>query len=84
MVILGVDPGYATTGFGLIRAERGTYALLRIPCGVWYGFTALGGKPAIICNAADIPHDPNEGKKCPYDAPESGFIPFDWNQDFPS
>ena len=29
MVILGVDPGYATTGFGLIRAERGTYALLR-------------------------------------------------------
>ena len=73
---------------GVLKTLRlgrsGTYALLRIPCGVWYGFTALGGKPAIICNAADIPHDPNEGKKCPYDAPESGFIPFDWNQDFPS
>lgn len=72
-------------GLKTLRLGRsGTYALLRIPCGVWYGFTALGGKPAIICNAADIPHDPNEGKKCPYDAPESGFIPFDWNQDFPS
>ena len=73
---------------GVLKTLRlgrsGTYALLRIPCGVWYGFTALGGKPASICHAADIPHDPNEGKKCPYDAPESGFIPFDWNQDFPS
>ena len=29
VIRLGVDPGYATTGFGLIRAERGTYALLR-------------------------------------------------------
>ena len=29
MVILGIDPGYATTGFGLISAERGRYALLQ-------------------------------------------------------
>ncbi len=29
MVILGIDPGYATTGFGLISAEHGRYALLQ-------------------------------------------------------
>lgn len=29
MIILGIDPGYATTGFGLISAERGKYALLQ-------------------------------------------------------
>ena len=29
MLILGIDPGYATTGFGLICAERSTYSLLQ-------------------------------------------------------
>ena len=29
MVILGIDPGYATTGFGLISSERGKYELLQ-------------------------------------------------------
>ena len=29
MKILGIDPGYATTGFGLIEAEGGQYRLLR-------------------------------------------------------
>lgn len=29
MNILGIDPGYATTGFGLIKAERGTYHLIQ-------------------------------------------------------
>ena len=29
MVILGIDPGVATIGFGLIRAERGKNALLQ-------------------------------------------------------
>ena len=29
MIILGIDPGYATTGFGLISAERGIYTLLQ-------------------------------------------------------
>ena len=31
MRILGIDPGYGITGFGLIEAERGQYRLLR--CG---------------------------------------------------
>ncbi len=29
MRILGIDPGYATTGFGLIDAQRGAYRLLQ-------------------------------------------------------
>ena len=29
MVILGIDPGVATIGFGLIRAERGQHTLLQ-------------------------------------------------------
>ena len=29
MRILGIDPGYATTGFGLIEADRGSYKLLQ-------------------------------------------------------
>ena len=29
MVILGIDPGYATTGFGLISSEGGKYTLLQ-------------------------------------------------------
>ena len=31
MKILGIDPGYGTTGFGLVEAERGQFRLLR--CG---------------------------------------------------
>ena len=29
MRALGIDPGYATTGFGLITSERGNYSLLQ-------------------------------------------------------
>ena len=29
MRILGIDPGYATSGFGLIHAERGSFSLLQ-------------------------------------------------------
>ena len=31
MVILGIDPGYGTTGFGVVQADRGQFRLLR--CG---------------------------------------------------
>ena len=51
------------------------YALLRIPVGVWYGFTCVGDTPALIANCADMPHDPAEGERLPEDDPA---IPYRW------
>jgi dTDP-4-dehydrorhamnose 3,5-epimerase len=39
------------------------YRLLRIPPMVWYGFTALGSRPALVCNCPDLPHDPGESER---------------------
>ena len=55
------------------RPDR--YALLRIPPRVWYGFTAEGSVPAVICNCPDIPHDPTEGLRKDVDSQD---IPYQW------
>lgn len=47
----------------LILGRPDAYALLRIPPQVWYAFGALGDEPALLCNCADIPHDPLESQK---------------------
>ncbi|GFH62957.1 MAG: dTDP-4-dehydrorhamnose 3,5-epimerase [Candidatus Desulfovibrio kirbyi] len=60
----------------LILGRPDNYGLLRIPPEIWYGFAAMGTCPALICNCADIPHDPAESEKLPVDTPT---IPFDWN-----
>lgn len=77
IVLYDDRPGSPTCGalreLALGRPER--YGLLRIPLGVWYGFTALGKEAALICNCADIPHDPAEGERRPPDDPA---IPYDW------
>lgn len=52
------------------------YGLLRIPVGVWYGFTTLGSGPALICNCADIAHDPAEAERLPL---EDSSIPYAWS-----
>ena len=59
----------------LILGRPKQYRLLRIPVGVWYGFTALGSNPALICNCADLPHDPTEGEKR---SPGDAAIPYAW------
>ena len=51
------------------------YALLQIPPRVWYGFTAAGSVPAVICNCPDIPHDPAEGLRRDVDSQD---IPYHW------
>ena len=51
------------------------YGLLRIPTGVWYGFTAANDEPALICNCADLPHDPGEGERLLADTKD---IPYTW------
>ena len=70
--------GSATRGVlcELALGRPDNYALLRIPTGVWYGFAAMGDAPALICNCADIPHDPAEGQRLPVDDPS---IPYAWN-----
>lgn len=51
------------------------YNLLRIPPGIWYAFTPVGDSLALICNFADIPHNPEESEKLPL---ENGIIPYQW------
>lgn len=51
------------------------YRLLRIPPLVWYGFTAIGDVPALICNCADLPHDPAESLRKDAHDPS---IPYFW------
>lgn len=58
-----------------ILGRPDAYRLLRIPPLVWYGFTAVGDVPALICNCADIPHDPQEGERKDRDAAD---IPYHW------
>ena len=36
------------------------YALVTIPPGIWNGFEALDGKPAIVANCPTEPHAPDE------------------------
>ncbi|MDR2124703.1 MAG: dTDP-4-dehydrorhamnose 3,5-epimerase family protein [Desulfovibrio sp.] len=51
------------------------YRLLRIPPGVFYGFTALSAKPAVLANCADMVHNPDEADALP---PDSPLVPYSW------
>ncbi|MBQ9537624.1 MAG: dTDP-4-dehydrorhamnose 3,5-epimerase family protein [Desulfovibrionaceae bacterium] len=51
------------------------YNLLSIPCGIWYGFTAQSHPGALLCNCANIPHDPHESEHIPATSP---LIPYSW------
>ena len=79
IVLYDDRPDSATRGvlceLALGRPEH--YGLLRIPTNVWYGFAAMGEAPALICNCADIPHDPDEGRRLPANDPS---IPYQWSE----
>ena len=51
------------------------YSRLRIHRGLWYGFTCLSDRPALIANCADRPHDPTDAEMRPEDDPG---IPYRW------
>ena len=36
------------------------YFRLTVPPGIWFGFKGIAGGINLICNVADIPHDPEE------------------------
>lgn len=53
------------------------YKLLKIPPGICYGFANLAQESqALLCNCADLPHDPEEGEKLPLD---TEHVPYKWN-----
>jgi dTDP-4-dehydrorhamnose 3,5-epimerase len=52
------------------------YALVTIPPLVWNGFTAEGGRPALVANCATIPHRPGEIRRLD---PFSEHVPYDWS-----
>jgi dTDP-4-dehydrorhamnose 3,5-epimerase len=63
-----------STSFGQIReyilGRPDCYRLLRIPPKLWYGFTSIGSEKALVCNCADLPHDPAESSRKPWDSPD--------------
>ena len=77
-VVLHDQRADSPTADSLLVLELGrpdSYALLRIPPGVCYGFAALGAETALICNCPDLPHDPAESSKLPLDSPS---VPYSW------
>ena len=79
-LVLYDDRPHSPTHGVLCRLELGrpdAYDLLRVPTGVWYAFAAVGNSPALLCNGADIPHEPDEGEKLPLDSPH---IPYSWDR----
>jgi dTDP-4-dehydrorhamnose 3,5-epimerase len=44
------------------------YLRLQIPPLLWYGFTAVSERAALIVNCADLPHDPTESETLALDA----------------
>ena len=77
MVIHDPRPDSPTMGAtAVFRLGRpGHYRLLRIPPGLWYGFTGASAEAALLANCADLPHDPEESERLPKD---SELIPYRW------
>ena len=51
------------------------YNRLRIPKGLWYGFTCLSDQPALIANCTAEPHDPTDTE---LRAEHDPRIPYHW------
>ncbi len=59
----------------LLLGRPDNYSLLLIPPLIWHAFAAAGESSALICNCADLPHDPKEAEKLPL---TSERIPYHW------
>lgn len=51
------------------------YHRVRIPPGLWYGFSCISRTTALLANCADVPHDPLESETRPVNEPA---IPYRW------
>lgn len=45
--------------FKIVLSKK-TYFRLTVPPGIWFGFKGISDGLNLICNVADIPHDPDE------------------------
>ena len=52
------------------------YYRLKIPPGIWYGFTCLSKQMALIVNCANLPHHPGESEVLEIN---DKSIPYTWN-----
>lgn len=51
------------------------YIRLRIPPGIWYGFSCISSSPALLVNCADRTHDPSESDVV---SVTDSTIPYSW------
>lgn len=77
LVLFDDRPGSKTKGtLQEIFLTTDNYNLISVPPNVWNGFKSIESKFAIIANCSDIPHDPNEMIRKPYNDP---YFNYDWN-----
>jgi dTDP-4-dehydrorhamnose 3,5-epimerase len=51
------------------------YLRIRIPPGIWYGFTCISSEKALLANCADIPHQLSESETMSIN---QSIIPYHW------
>ncbi len=73
------DSRESSTTYGHLQTlELGrpdAYRRVKIPPGLWYGFSSIGMMPALLVNCADLPHAPTESEVRPANDPA---IPYSW------
>lgn len=62
--------------FQKIILSNYNYVLVSIPPNVWSGFRSNDGNIAVLANCSDIPHNPNEILRLPFDNKK---IKYDWS-----
>ena len=58
-----------------LSAAPAGYVRATIPPGVWTGFTGTAPGESILCNCANLAHDPAESDRL---APDDPAIPYRW------
>lgn len=62
------------TAYELGRPDK--WGILRIPSGVWYGFSGRAKSVSLVVNCPDMAHDPEESRRIPTN---SDSIPYKWD-----
>lgn len=76
LVMYDLRPGSSTEGeVQEVYFGEDNYVLVQIPPGIANGYKAYGDKVVVMANCANIPHDPDEMLRRPFDDPS---IPYQW------